>query len=344
MDLKNFYNYKQLESNIDFSKFKNKKVLITGSTGLIGLHMLAVLKNIQKKYNISIFCWINNDIESIYSDLFTDCTIIKGDLTDNKNIENLKLEFIEILSGIDFIIHTAGYGQPQKFMQDKITTIELNTSTVVNLFKLLNKGGSFLFCSTSEIYSGIEEESISEERIGSTNPAHPRSCYIEAKRCGEAICHAFAPDFNIKIARISLVYGPGTKKNDARVLNNIIQKALLNNKIDLLDTGSSIRTYCYISDAVEMLYNILLHGNENVYNIAGTSKISIYKLAQIIADKLHVDVNIPIDDNKTLNGTPKIVNLDINKYINEFNKKSFIEINDGLNYTIEWQKDLYYGK
>jgi UDP-glucuronate decarboxylase len=341
MDTMKFYNYDSISSIIDFSKMKNKKILITGATGLIGLHLISALQSIRKQYNIQIYCWVNSDIESIHSDIFVDCNIIRGNLTDIKNIEKLQSEFVEILDGFDYVIHAAGYGQPQKFMNDKLNTITLNTTTTLNLFKLLNRGGTFLFCSTSEIYSGIDEESICEQRIGTTSPDHPRACYIEAKRCGEAICHAQAIDYNVKIARISLAYGTGTKKNDSRVLNNIIQKAIINKKIDLLDSGKSIRTYCYITDVVEMILNIMLKGKHIIYNVAGKSKISIADLANNVGNMMNVDVIIPSDDNKSLNGNPTIVNLDIDRYVNEFSKIKFIDITEGLNQTIMWQKGLY---
>lgn len=46
------------------------------------------------------------------------------------------------------------------------------------------------------------------------------------------------------------------QKNDERVLNNFIQKAIQNKSINMLDDGSSIRTYGHVSDITEMLWNI----------------------------------------------------------------------------------------
>jgi len=329
---------------IDFSKLKNKRVLLTGCTGLIGIHLLATLQSIRESHNIEIYCLVSKKPEQSdpIKSLFENCFIVEGDLTKDASINYLLSIFSENQYGIDFIIHAAGYGQPKKFMNNKIDTILLNTNTIINLFKLLEPGGTFLYCSTSEIYSGIEEENITEERIGTTSPNHPRSCYIESKRCGEAILQAFSENgYNVKIARISLSYGPGTKKNDDRVLNNFVQKAIQNNSIDMLDSGKSIRTYCYVSDTVEMLFNILLFGENVVYNVSGESKVFIYELANLIGDKINCPVNIPRDNANEMLGNPKLVNLSLNKYFQEFGKKEFISLDEGLNNVIEWQKQLY---
>jgi nucleoside-diphosphate-sugar epimerase len=45
--------------------------------------------------------------------------------------------------------------------------------------------------STSEIYGCAEEIPTSEEYRGNVNPIGPRSCYDEAKRCGESYVIAF---------------------------------------------------------------------------------------------------------------------------------------------------------
>lgn len=329
---------------IDFSKLKNRRILLTGCTGLIGIHLLATLQSIRESHNIQIYCLVSKKPkhDDIFNNLFNGCFVVEGDLTKNTSIDYLLNIFSENQSGVDYIIHAAGYGQPKKFMNNKIDTILLNTNTIINLFKLLEPGGTFLYCSTSEIYSGIEDENITEERIGTTSPNHPRSCYIESKRCGEAILQAFLENgYNVKIARISLAYGPGTKKNDDRVLNNFVQKAIQKNSIDMLDSGKSIRTYCYVSDTVEILFNILLFGKSVVYNVSGESKVFIYELANLIGKKINCPVNIPKDNFNEMVGNPKLVNLSLDKYFREFGNKKFISLDGGLNNVIAWQKELY---
>ena len=319
--------------NIDLSKLKNKSILITGASGLIGTYLLSYIKPKQKEYNITIYAWCGSFIDSEFLPLFTDCRLICGDITNNSIFSTLPF--------FDYIIHSSGYGQPHKFSINKIKTIEINTSSTIWLFKKLNPKGTFLFISSSEIYDGLDKHKITENEIGSTNTNHSRSCYIEGKRCGESICNIFIEQgIDVKIIRLSLTYGPGTKKNDTRVINSLIEKAIKNTTIELLDSGKSIRTYCYITDVVEMIFNIFLFGKSHVYNVGGIIPFSILELAQIIGKEFNKKVIIPIID-KELKGSPKVVNISIEKYLTEFNKPNFIPLDEGIINTIKWQQKLY---
>ena len=170
---------KEIIKNINFSQLNNKKILITGASGLIGVYLVSCLKQIMKTHNIDIFVWVQNDIDIIFSDIFHDCTIIKNDITDISSFLKLP-EF-------DCIIHAAGYGQPDKFMDDKIKTISLNTTSTIELFNKLKTNGKFLFISTSELYSGIDEQNITEIQIGTTKSIFNCSNDLSTKN-GAMVC------------------------------------------------------------------------------------------------------------------------------------------------------------
>ncbi len=325
---------KSIVDKLDFNKLRNSKVLITGASGLIGIYLTTTLKQVQKDLNIEITCWINNSIEPEFKEIFSDVKLIEGDILHSGHY---KKDLI-----FDTIIHAAGYGQPNKFMTDKNKTFLLNTmSTHKLIYYFLKKNGNFLFISTSELYSGLDYNNITEEQIGTTTPSHPRASYIEGKRGGETICHSMIEKgYNIKIVRLALGYGPGTKKNDQRVLNSLIEKGLFNDKIELMDAGDAIRTYCYVTDVVEMIWNILLNGQEIVYNVGGESVTTILELAKLIGFKLGKEVITPVNNNE-LSGNPKVVNISLDRYINEFKKTDFISLEEGIDNTIKWQKELY---
>lgn len=336
-----FDNARRNLQNVDFTKLKNKRILLTGCTGLIGIHLLAALKLIQKDYNIQIYCLVNSEVPQEFTDIFEDCFVIKGDLTAGESINYLLNICAEECNGMDYIIHSAGYAQPSKFTGNKLNTILLNTKTTSDLFKLLNPNGGFLFLSSTEVYSGLYEQNITENMIGTTNPEHARSCYIDSKRCGESIVHSFKDDgYDVKIARVGFSYGPGIRKNDTRVLSNFIQNGLVDGHINMLDSGDSVRTHCYISDTTEMLWNILLHGKKVVYNVSGISTVSIYELASSVGKLLNCPVTKCENNSNEMMGNPKSVSLSMNRYLTEFEKVNFVSLNEGLANTIKWQKGL----
>jgi len=315
--------------NIDFSSLQNKKVLITGASGLVGFYLAQCIKKLQNELNIDLYLSYKNSIPEYLKEYYNfSYTEIKEDITSVK----LEPKFF------DAIIHSSGYAQPMKFLSDSLTTIKINTQATINLLDSLKPDGKFLFVSTSELYSGNDSFNIDESQIGTTTPSHNRACYIESKRCGETICHSYITSgYDVKIARLSLAYGPFTKLGDLRVLNSIIDKGLNNDTIELMDDGSALRTYCYITDVVEMFWNILLHGSEITYNVSGFSNISIKELAENVGSKLNKKVITQTPLN-VLTGSPKIVNISSEKYINEFNKQDFVDMEHGIENAIEWMK------
>jgi nucleoside-diphosphate-sugar epimerase len=324
-----FEESKLINRQINLSELKNKSILITGATGLIGLFFLLSIKNIAKENNILLTAWINRDIPDYLKDIFENVWVIKGDIC---NIHNYNTP------NFDVIIHAAGYGQPSKFLENKIKTITINTSVTQVLLNKLKTGGKFLFVSSSEVYNGLNDNNITEEMIGNTNPSHPRSCYIEGKRCGEAICNAFANSGTyVKIARLSLAYGPGIRPDDVRVINELIKKGLNEKQITLNDGGIANRTYCYVTDAIIMMWKIFLFGKDTTYNVGGQDQISILNLAQKISNILNVEVKIPLDETPLI-GNPKNVNVSCDKFNKEFGNIKYKNIEYGLQKTIDWLK------
>ena len=328
---------KKLVAAASLQALAGKSILLTGATGLLGIYFLASLRELSSQgYAPKFVCAIvHSEIVAPFSSFlaFEGAKAVQGDLTD--------LKFVNGLGKFDYIIHAAGYGQPGRFMEDQVKTLQLNTSTTLALFNCLATEGHFLFLSTSEVYSGLPNPPYRENQIGTTNTTHPRSCYIEAKRCGEAICNAYrARGVNANSARLALAYGPGTKPADRRVINSFIERGAIQGKITLQDMGTAKRTYCYVSDAVEILWHILLRGTAPIYNVGGLSRTTIADLANNVGDYMKVPVEFP-KDAQELGGAPEDVYLDMSLVQKEFNKTQYVSFNEGLSQTIEWQKALY---
>ena len=306
-------------------------ILLTGATGLVGTYFLYKFQQRKKKPFVT--------------------AIHRGDIPEHlKEISkegwanfvqiDLATDDVRVLASYDTIIHAATYGQPGKFMEDDVGTLKLNTSITLYLIeRCLNYDGKFLFISTSEVYNGLTEAFFTENQIGTTTPYHPRACYIEGKRSGEAIINAYRKfGIDAKSVRLSLAYGEGTKKDDERVLNQFIQMGLQDGVIKMRDKGDAIRTYCYVGDAVDMMLDVLYRGKQAVYNIGGESTTTIADIAYIISFVL----KIKFEEGDGGDGSaPQNTSMSIDRYEKEFGKRDFITLTHGLQRTIDYQKQLY---
>lgn len=323
--------YEDLYSRFDMSYFEDKDILLTGSTGNIIATLLDFFSFAEKKGTKF------KSIQAVSSSGRYPNTMTRpaaseqvvGDLTDDK--------FIGTLKQCDVLIHAAGYAQPSKFLHNAIKTYTLNTHTTYLLSNLVRTKGRILFLSSSEVYSGLVAESFSENQIGTTNPEHPRAAYIEGKRGGETVMQLLRSEGRVQpvSARVSLVYGPGFRQGDTRVLNTLVEKSLTSKNLDLMDGGDAIRTYCFVSDALHQMFQILKNGSDAIYNLGGSSTVTILELAQLIAEKTGSTVSLP-EINLSRVGAPLNVSLDLNKVTDLMSSFSPICINQGLDLTIEW--------
>ncbi|HEX2925834.1 MAG TPA: NAD-dependent epimerase/dehydratase family protein [Ruminiclostridium sp.] len=326
-------------TRIDLSPLKGKTVLITGANGLIGTYLIYMLhlSNLENGTGINIEAVSRSSPNKALSEVFEKSYRFRSlDLNSPASLD--------MLQKADYIIHGATYAQPEKFLRNYLDTIHLNT---VVTEKLLQKAqidnAGFLFLSSSEVYGEPDEGNIPtpEEFPGLCSPVNIRAIYSEAKRMGETLCFAYRNHENVdaRIARISMTYGPGVSANDERVLSQFIRQALSRKEIIMLDSGSKVRTFCYVSDCALMLLNIMLYGTKLVYNVGGKESITIRKLAEeictITGSKLSAE-NPEQASAEKVKVSPQHVELNISRICSEFGLNSFKPMSEGLKRTIEW--------
>ena len=328
--LKEEYNEINLK---EWQKLKNKTILITGGNGLIGSNIISYLQFLNKKENLNLKIlvhsfskpveWLpkDNNIEYFNSDL---------------NAGFPEWEF-------DYLINTATYGTPKKFLQNKLQTIKLNTETYTKLLELSKlNNATVLHMSSSEVYGQVpqDRDSVDENYNGDVCTFAPRAVYGESKRLSETISKVFIDEgMDIKIIRLAIGYGAGVKYDDARFINEFIKKAINFGEIVMMDEGKVLRQLSFITDTIEMMLNIMLSGKEVIYNVGGVDLKSIREIAEVIAKNEGVEVKLP-EILSSVGGTPKSLILDITRYINEFGCPNFISYEKGLAKTAEWIKEL----
>lgn len=305
---------------VDFDWLKGKTVLVTGATGLIGTHVLtclAILNNMG--YDMKVFGVCHSDPEDYTKEIARHGRIVLID---------------EPFAPADVVLHLAGYAQPSKFTVNQLETIRINTTMTAKLLSTLKPGGKFLFASSSEVYSGLS--TADEFQIGTTDPYHPRAGYIEGKRCGEAIVNAFRESgVDARSARLSLVYGPGARRGDSRAISSFIDQSLRYGLVQMKFSGNELRTFCYIRDAIEMMWNILLHGTAPVYNVGSPKSYTIETIAREIA---WISNSKLLTRKNQLAGASGNVVMDVFRVMSQFNKMNFVGLEEGLKNTIDWHR------
>lgn len=271
-----------LSENISWSKFKNKTVLITGASGMVGSYMLHTLLRLNdlKKMGIKVIAMLRN-VNKFPKEIQDreDVILMVHDVTEKITIEG----------NVDYIVHAASPASPLIMQNQPVETIAANTIGTFNTLLLAKEKSSegYMFISSREIYGQPSEgqEFFYENTYGFVDPLNARSCYPEGKKAAETMCVSFKEEYglNVKIARLAHTYGPGMSIYDGRVQADFLKNVHYKEDIILKSQGTAVRTYTYIADAISGLFRVLLDSEEVVYNVGNEAgKVSIRELAEIM--------------------------------------------------------------
>ncbi len=272
-----------LASALNMERLKNKSVLITGATGLIGSFIIDILLlyNEEAGADMTIYAVGRSTarLAARFDAKKTDCLVyVEHDV-------NQKPEFD---MDVDFIVHAASNAYPAAFQEDPVGTV---LSNLLGTNYLLEYGRThhtqrMLFVSSGEVYGQSDGtlEAFKEDYSGYVDPTSPRSCYPTSKRAAENLCVCYTKQYGLDtvIVRPCHTYGPNVTKSDNRASVQFIQNAVDGEDIRMKSPGMQMRSYCYIADCASAILSVLTGGTAGeAYNIANQeARITISGLAE----------------------------------------------------------------
>jgi len=281
---------------------KSKSLLIIGGTGFFGKSILDYFTNYNflKINKIIIFSRKSQNIQ-INKILKKKIKIIKV----SGNILNIKK-----IPRADYIIYAAilkNYSQDLKGVKN-----------YSNLALKYHSSSKILFVSSGAIY-GVQKSKIKEfkenyldkyKKINFKNGYKKKYSNIKSK--SENLFKELGnKGLKVSIARCFSFVGPDLPLNTNYVIGNIINNILRNENIIIKANYKIMRSYMYSDDLVKWLFKILDHSNNlcPIFNVGSDNKVSIHKIANVLAKKYNLKVL-----------SPKISSKKIDNYIPNINK------------------------
>lgn len=244
-------------------------ILITGSAGFIGQHLVAQLKT-QGNHNLTLI-----DIEE--------------NQKKENNIMKIRSSFGEthlldsVLPNQDIVFHLAAVLGVDYAVKNNEQLRKTNlTDTKLLIDKAEEHGvGKFIFSSSSEVYGN--SPAIPFKETGDISPVSDYGRFkIEIEEYLEQ--KAVANTLHSTIVRFFNVYGPGQRQDF--VVNKFIKAAKKNMDIQVNWDGTQTRCFTYVEDAVRGLLATMKHDKKpfDVFNIGNPREISIFMLAKMIIE------------------------------------------------------------
>ena len=308
-----------------------KTVLITGAAGFLGSHLSDYF--LSKNFRvIGIDNLLTGSLKNI------------SHLKSNHDFEFIKIDItheFKIDSPIDYILHFASPASPIDYLKIPLETLRVGSLGTENILKIaLKNNARILIASTSEVYGDPLIHPQNEEYCGNVDPVGLRGVYDEAKRFQEALTTAYHTFYGleIRIARIFNTYGSRMRVNDGRAIPTFMGQVLRNESLTVFGDGSQTRSFCFIEDMVEGIYNLLNSNYTKPINLGNPEEIALIDFANEIINlgknkNKIIFKSLPVND-------PKKRKPDITKAIKILNWKPKVSRKKGLENTFNYFRSL----
>ena len=249
-----------------------EKVLVTGGAGFVGSFLCDRL--------------IKEGHEVIAVDnFFTGKKLNVKHLQDNSNFELIRHDIVQpLVVEVDWIFNLACPASPVHYQYNPVKTVKTSVIGTLNMLGLAKRvKARILQASTSEVYGDPQVHPQPESYPGYVNPIGLRSCYDEGKRVAETLMMDYhrQSQTDIKIVRIFNTYGPRMNSDDGRVVSNFIVAALKGEPIVIHGEGKQTRSFCYVTELVDVLYRMMKSENfTGPVNTGNPVEFTIIELAE----------------------------------------------------------------
>ncbi len=300
--------------------FANKKVLVTGGTGLVGRQLVRYLCNLGARVTV-----VSLD------DLVVDdrAKHLKVDLRDQNNCEDLAFCH-------DYVFHLAGVKgspvvtktQPASFF---VPMLQFNTNILEACRSAKVKG--LLYTSSVGAYAQAKELIETNALAGEPMDTYPGW----AKRMAEMQLQTYKIQYgwdNWAVVRLTNCYGQGDNFDPANAMVISALMAKINrgdNPLKIWGNGRQVRDYLYSTDAAMGIMLAMLYGKGELFNLGGNEAVSLRQ----IVDEMHTFIDFKHEyDDQSQDYNTRTLNTDKARGLLGF--MPLVSIADGLRETWSW--------
>ncbi|MCB1800862.1 MAG: NAD-dependent 4,6-dehydratase LegB [Gammaproteobacteria bacterium] len=267
-----------------------KKILVTGADGFIGSHLCEAL--VRAGHDVRAFVYYNSFghwgwLDSSPSDIRDSLDVFAGDVRDPHGVRSA-------MQGCDTVLHLAAligipysYHSPDAYVDTNIR----GTLNVVQAARDLDVA-RVVHTSTSEVYGTARFVPITEQ-----HPLQGQSPYSATKIGADQIALSFQRSFGTPVCVLRPFNTFGPRQSARAVIPTIITQIASGMRQIKLGSLQPTRDFSYVDDTVRGF--ICAAGAEagvgEVINLGSNFEISIGDTAQLIADKMQVEIDIVSD-------------------------------------------------
>ena len=272
---------------------KGARVLVTGSDGFIGSHVVEELVTAGARVKAMI-CYNSFNswgwLDTVAPDVMASVEVVAGDIRDPHFM-------IEAAAGCTDILHLAAliaipfsYAAPDSY-------VDTNVRGTVNVLQAARMAGvrRFVQTSTSEVYGTAQTVPITE-----SHPLVGQSPYAASKIASDQMALSFHASFEMPVVVIRPFNTYGPRQSARAVIPTIISQIAIGKRTIRLGAVSPTRDFSFVTDTARGLIAGLTAPAEHVVgqtiNLGSGFEISVGDTARMIADIMGTAIEIETDE------------------------------------------------
>jgi len=306
--------------------YKNKKILVTGGTGLIGRPLVEMLVKSGADVTIASLDEPSRAPAGI--------KFVKVDLREFSSC-------LEVCKNQEIVFQLAGVkGSPAMTMKRPASFLVPTVTFSFNMMEAARRSGvaRFLFTSSVGVYSPAEV--FYEDDVWKTFPSPNDRFAGWAKRLAELQAEAYKIEYGwdkISIVRPANVYGPfdNFDPENAMVIPSLINRALSGeNPLTVWGDGSPIRDFIHARDVARGMMLAVEKGINEPINLGSGTGITIKQVAETVAKSVPTGA-VPIvwDTSKPAGDKKRLMDMTRAK---SYGFECEVSIEEGIKETIDW--------
>ena len=308
------------------------KIVITGGCGYVGSKIAQRL--LSTGHEILI---IENFSTSVEDEL-KDCQIVKCDITNPKDLANLKV------TGYDALLHLAAQSSGPKSFEIPDIDIKINILGTLNMINWCrdNDIDRIIFASSFVVYGdNPNTEVLSEDEI-----CNPKSIYALSKYTCEQLLKIYAEPHGIKwnVLRMFNIYGPGQdlSRSDQGMVSIFLNLVKNKDYIGVQGSLDRFRDFIYIDDVVQGWELCLLNNNviNQVFNLGSGTKTYLSTLIDTLLEVYEKTGQVKVEEIGSTPGDIMGCYADISKISDQLGYNPRFSLNRGVELFKKWADNV----
>ncbi len=319
------------------SFWKDRSVLVTGGTGLLGSWLVSRLLQAETSVVCLIRDWVPQS-ELVRTRQIEQVNTVRGDISDRDLIERALGEY-----EVEVVFHLAAQTIVGIANRNPVSTFSTNMGGTWNVLEACRRSPtikSIVVASSDKAY-GAQEHLPYDESM----PLQGRHPYDVSKSCADLIAQTYAASYSLPVAitRCGNFYGGGDL-NWNRVVPGTIRSILRGERPVIRSDGRFVRDYFYIEDGAAAYMRLAEHLFSDAtlcgqaFNFSNESQIDVLHLVNLILQKMNSSLR------------PEILNQASNEIRHQFlsaehartvlNWRPQFTLDAGLDRTLAWYREF----